>query len=59
MDKHLWEVDHSYYMNEGNYFQSGMHTEYKRWGEFIEEWGEYTDLDLNYVVRWDWHEGGN
>lgn len=56
MDKRLWEIDHSYYMTEGNFFQGGCHEVYRSWAEFIDAEGN-SDLDLNYVVRWDWLEG--
>lgn len=54
--KHLWEVDHSYYINEGNYYDRDMHTEYATWGEFLSAWGG-GDIDYNWFVRWDWREG--
>lgn len=54
--KHLWEVEHPYYMNEGNYFSNDCHTEYKTWAEFIAEFVN-SDLDYNWFVRWDWLEG--
>jgi len=54
--KHLWEVNHPYYMTEGNYFQSGCHAEYKTWASFVDEFGD-SDLDYNWFVRWDWLEG--
>jgi hypothetical protein len=53
---HLWESDHPYYMCEGNYFESRMHTTYESIDEFLEEFGE-ADIDYNLVVRWDWREG--
>lgn len=54
----LWETDHPYYCEEGNYFVSGLrgdevHTEYESWQEFYDEWGN-TDEDMNLVFRWDW-----
>lgn len=53
--KRLWEIDHPYYCNEGNYFASARdcHAHYKRWQDFIEEQGE-ADLDMNLVFRFDW-----
>lgn len=54
--KRLWEIKHPYYMNEGNYFQNGCHTEYKTWADFKEEWSS-SDMDYNWFVRWDWLEG--
>lgn len=56
---HLWEVDHSYYCNEGNFYarpDSGLGPRYKSFAEFLEEW-DSADLDMNLVFRWDWHEG--
>ena len=52
----LWEVDHPYYMNEGNYYQSGCHQVYESLDDFIDEWGGM-DIDTNRVHRWDWREG--
>ncbi len=51
--KHLWEVDHPYYMNEGSYFASGWHHECYSWAQFIEEYGDLSE-NLNLVFRWDW-----
>lgn len=56
MSRHLWEVDHSYYCNLGNYFSNDCFAEYKSWAEFIAEEGD-SDMDYNLVFRWDWHEG--
>lgn len=54
--KHLWEVDHSYYCNEGNYFSSeSVCSEYKTWQEFLSEFGS-ADMDYNLLFRWDWTE---
>jgi len=54
--KHLWEVKHPYYMNEGNYFQNGEHHVHDTWASFVAEFGD-SDLDYNWFVRWDWLEG--
>lgn len=54
--KHLWEVEHPYYMNEGNYFEVGQHTVWKMWSDFVAEFGD-ANLDYNWFVRWDWLEG--
>ena len=55
MERRLWEVDHPYYCNQGNYFASseecGIH--YARWQDFISEQGD-GDLDMNLVFRFDW-----
>lgn len=56
---HLWEIDHPYYCNDGNYFASGNDQptcHYKTFGEFIEAEGD-SDFDLNLIFRWDWQEG--
>lgn len=55
MSKHLWEVKHSYYCNEGNYYANDMHHEYKSFKEFLTEW-DGMDFDMNMVFRWDWKE---
>lgn len=52
----LWETDHPYYCNEGNYYarpSDGLHTTYDSWADFYEDWGT-NDPDLNLVFRWDW-----
>lgn len=56
--RHLWEIDHPYYCNEGNYYASGterheVHSSYESWADFIAEWGD-SDPDMNLVFRWDW-----
>lgn len=51
--RHLWEYDHPYYCNEGNFFQHGLHERYESWDDFHAEWGD-ADPDLNLVFRWDW-----
>ena len=56
MSKHLWEVKHPYYANEGNYYSNECHAPYKSWAEFIEAEGD-ADIDYNLVYRWDWREG--
>lgn len=54
MGQHLWEVDHPYYMQEGNYCDVGQHLEYDSFDDFVSEWGEGTDIDMNRVHRFDW-----
>jgi len=59
--KHLWEVRHPYYCNEGNYYAPGCDqpTEtYKTFSEFLAEEGD-TDADMNLLFRFDWREGGD
>lgn len=51
----LWEVDHPYYCNEGNYFKAGLINEYDTWREFVNEEGD-ADVDYNLVFRWDWRK---
>lgn len=55
MPKHLWEVDHPYYMNEGNFFKAGEHQTHKNLDDFLHSWSE-VDIDLNRVHRFDWIE---
>lgn len=56
--KHLWEADHSYYCNLGNYFATARdpcHEEYDSWADFVECEGN-SDMDYNLLFRWDWKE---
>jgi hypothetical protein len=54
--KHLWEIDHPYYCNEGNYYTSeSIETEYESWSDFFEDQGD-ADFDMNLVFRWDWRK---
>ena len=58
MKKHLWEIKHNYYCNEGNYFAAGNDQptkHYKSWSDFMEEFGD-CDFDYNLLFRWDWEE---
>jgi hypothetical protein len=52
----LYEVDHPYYCEEGNYYNNDCHFDYDSWGAFLQEWGD-ADLDMNLVIRWDWRDG--
>lgn len=54
--RHLWEVDHPYYCNLGNYFNNDCGHTYKSWAEFMEEMGDI-DMDYNLLFRFDWKEG--
>lgn len=56
MSKRLWEVDHPYYMTEGNYYSNDCHYDYPNLDAFLSEWGK-ADKDYNWLVRWDWEEG--
>lgn len=58
MTKHLWEIDHPYYCEDGSYWVSKdrwheVHETYESWEDFVSEWGEM-DLDMNLLFRWDW-----
>ena len=55
-DKHLWEINHPYYAQEGNYFSPEMHTSFPTWAAFMAEYGDSAS-DLNLVYRFDWYEG--
>lgn len=55
---HLWEIDHPYYCNQGNYYAPGMDqpTEhYDSWSHFFDDEGD-SDFDMNLVFRWDWRK---
>ncbi|WGM47702.1 hypothetical protein KOAAANKH_02584 [Brevundimonas sp. NIBR10] len=52
----LWEADHAYYCNEGNYCLQGCGAEYKRWSDYHAAEGD-ADMDYNLLFRWDWVEG--
>jgi hypothetical protein len=54
---HLWEADHAYYCNEGNYYsRESTGQSYKRLQDFLDDEAD-ADLDMNLVFRWDWVEG--
>jgi hypothetical protein len=56
---HLWEVDHPYYCNEGNFYAPGNDQpcdSHKSWADFLADYN-YADFDLNLVFRFDWVEG--
>lgn len=55
---HLWEIDHPYYCNEGNYYAPGTDQpteKYESWEDFIDAEGD-SDFDMNLVFRWDWRK---
>lgn len=57
---HLWEIDHSYYCQEGNYFKAGQHTQFSSWNDFAEETlFVRADRDQNFLIRWDWRKPGH
>ena len=49
----LWEIEHSYYASESNYFSNDYTTRYGDWAEFVDSEGR-NDADLNCLFRWDW-----
>jgi len=55
MRTHLWEIKHSYYCNESNYFQNGCCEKYESFADFNEVYGN-VDLDYNLLFRWDWRK---
>lgn len=56
MSKHLWEVGHAYYCNEGNYYTSeSVEGRYLSFADFLAAEGD-SDMDYNLLFRWDWDE---
>jgi hypothetical protein len=56
MTKHLWQIKHPYYCNDGNYFaRESVEIEYASWADFLESEGD-ADFDMNLVFRWDWRK---
>ena len=53
--KHLWEVNHPYCCNEGNYYSNDCGATYRSWPDFIAAEGD-SDLDYNLIFRWGWLE---
>ena len=53
--KHLWEVNHPYYCNLGNYYSNEPGAEFKSWADFLAEYGD-ADFDYNLLFRFDWKE---
>jgi hypothetical protein len=53
--KRLWECNHSYYCNEGNYHARDCGSQYKTFAGFLASEGE-SDMDYNLLFRWDWQE---
>lgn len=54
--RHLWEIDHPYYMSDGMWNAGDCHFEWDSWADFIAEYGD-ADIDYNRVHRWDWRHG--
>lgn len=50
----LWECDHPYYCEEGNYFKAGQHTPFSSWEDFATTQFFSGDRDQNLLIRWDW-----
>ena len=55
--KRLWEADHPYYCNDGNFFDNGCTDNHDSWRDFVTEQGD-ADKDMNLVFRWDWKSVG-
>lgn len=49
MEKHLWEVEHEYYMSDSVDWAKS----YTSWPQFIADMGD-CDKDMNLLFRWDW-----
>lgn len=59
MSERLWDAEHRYYCNEGNYHAPGRDqptAHYRSWGDFHASEGD-SDPDYNLLFRWDWKEG--
>lgn len=50
--KNIFEIEHSYYCEEGNYFSEDGHRTYESISDFLDEWGD-ADEDYNLLFRWD------
>lgn len=56
---HLWEVDHPYYADDGDYYTRDQHSRHESWAEFSETTFHGGDRDRNHLYRWDWHKAGH
>ena len=56
MKPHLWEVEHPYYCNEGNYFANESCESYFKTIDGFLSGNMNSDFDMNLVFRWDWVE---
>ncbi len=56
--KPLWEFDHPYYCQEGNFYARDCHQRYDSWTSFVSEEGD-SDMDYNLLFRWDWITKGD
>lgn len=67
--KHLWEIEHPYRCEYGNFYERGLHSRYESWAEFsrpvdydrsgprLTQTGTLLysgDPDMNCLFRWDW-----
>src|SRR5512138_2895455 len=57
--KKLYEVNHSYYCNDRNYFSADQDFQYASFDEFLSDWhgfktGNPYVINLNMIFRWDW-----
>lgn len=57
-EPHLWDIDHPYYCNEGNFYERGLHNHFASWDEFTETLFFSGDRDQNLLFRWDWRKPG-
>lgn len=53
---HLWEIEHAYYCNDGNFTSNGCLEQVDSFDAFMDLDGSNfgSDFDLNLVFRWDW-----
>jgi len=51
--KRLWDVNHPYHCNDGNFFSNDCVDNHDSWRDFVAEQGD-ADKDMNLVFRWDW-----
>lgn len=57
---HLWEYEHPYYCEQGNYYKTGLHLNHASWQEFVDDTEYVTgDREANLLFRWDWHRDGD
>lgn len=50
----LWEIDHPFYVEEGNFYENHCHNTYDSWSSFVNDGIPFIDEDLNFLYRWDW-----
>lgn len=51
---HLWEYDHPFYADKGNYYKIDHHSHFDSWQEFTSTTFYDGDRDMNLLYRWDW-----